>query len=154
VDAELLRTTRPAGVLSEHDGKLRCAVRLSTVVGELCFHSGFPTSEQDAVFRPRYLSLGAATGHAECVADGAPRGRIGRGCGAGAAFRRGGAFAADINQRAPDVGSVNCQLAGAGKVHGCYSDLLTQLEGEFDLVISNPADLLARWRADLPSWQW
>lgn len=150
VDAELLQYMRQAGVLGAEAGKLRCTVRLSTLAGQYFFHSGFPTAEQDAVFfgpdTCRFLRAMQQSAHdrpqtVRRVVD------IGCGSGAGAIalarrFPAAEIIAADINQRALDTACLNCRLAGADRIRVCHSDLLTQLDGEFDLIAANPPYLL------------
>lgn len=148
--AELLRCMREAGVLSECNGQLRSTVRFSTVGGEAYFHSGFPTSGHDAVFLGpdtyrfvRALNQAAGSGHSKV------RRAVDVGCGTGAAavalarhYPEAEIIAADINARALEYAAVNVQLAGTKAVQVRHSDLLTQLDGEFDLIMANPPYLL------------
>jgi methylase of polypeptide subunit release factors len=67
------------------------------------------------------------------------------GCGSGAAGvfiarERPGADVtlADINQRALDVSAVNAEAAGVTNTRVAYSDILSDLTGAFDYIVSNP----------------
>jgi methylase of polypeptide subunit release factors len=67
------------------------------------------------------------------------------GCGTGAvaitvAKRMPGAevLAVDINPTALRFARINTELAGTQQVRPCHSNLLTGVDGEFDLIVSNP----------------
>src|SRR5205823_1999507 len=49
VPADILALMRKIGILIEDEGLLRSALRVSSLDGELFFHSAFPTEEADAV---------------------------------------------------------------------------------------------------------
>ena len=72
---------------------------------------------------------------------------IGAGSGPGAIevaarFPDAESIAADINERALVLAGVNARLAGTNNVQARHSDLLKDLDGEFDLVLSNPPYIL------------
>jgi methylase of polypeptide subunit release factors len=121
-------------------------VRFSTYDGELFVHSAFPTTASDAVFfgPDTYRMADAAAAHVQQRVSPVRRAvDIGCGTGAGAiavAKRAPDAevFAVDINDTALRYAGVNVALAGTSGVRPCRSDLLADVEGEFDLVISNP----------------
>jgi len=149
LSTEIVSLMRRAGVVAERDGQLCSRVRASTIGTHLYFHSAFPTHEEDAVFfGPDTYRYVAALKRA--MADLRPPRRavdIGAGGGPGAievAARFPGAqvFAADINDRALALAGVNARLAGANNVQARHSDLLKDLDGEFDLVLSNPPFIL------------
>jgi methylase of polypeptide subunit release factors len=52
------------------------------------------------------------------------------------------AIAADINARALVLAGVNARLAGTANVEARHSDLLADLDGGFDLAMSNPPYIL------------
>ena len=148
---ELLASMIAAGVVREMNGSLRSRVRASTLNGQLYLHSGFPTTAADAVFfgpdTYRFIhalrNLLSACGAIGRAAD------IGCGAGSGAvtiALAHPGAavFAVDINQAALEATALNARLASAANVIPVQSDLLTAVEGSFDLIVSNPPYLLDR----------
>ncbi len=146
---ELMRRAEVA--MPEVGGSLwRSLVRLSTLDGELFLHSAFPTSAADAVFFGPDTYRFAAAIQMELAARKAPVGRAADiGCGAGP----GGIVVAkacpeaevamlDINDAALRLARVNGALAGASRATALRSDLLAGVEGEFDLIVSNPPYLL------------
>lgn len=141
---------RRAGVLDELGGEMRSKVRVSTLAGQLFFHSAYPTSDDDAVFfgPDTHRFLGALDGALGKLA-GPPRRLVDIGCGAGPGavmlakrFPDAEVIAADINDTALALTAVNARLAGAANVVTCCSDLLQGIVGDFDLIISNPPYVL------------
>ena len=142
-----------AGIAQPHRDGWRSTLRASTLDGELYFHSAYPTSEPDAVFfgpdTYRFaralrseLAVIAATGRpVRRAAD------VGAGGGPGAltvarSFPAAEVLALDINARAMHVCGVNAQLANLDNVAVRHSNLLQDVPGEFDLIVSNPPYLL------------
>ena len=135
-----------AGVLERDGDEWRSLIRVSSYDGELFVHSAFPTTAEDSVFfgPDSYRMADAAAAHVERRS--APVRRavdIGCGTGVGAitvAKRSPGAevFAADINPRALRLARVNAVLAGTDGVRPCESNLLSGVDGDFDLIVSNP----------------
>ncbi len=142
-----LELMESAGVL-ERDGELlRSSVRFSSYDGELFVHSAFPTIAEDSVFfgPDTYRMADAAAAYVEQRPTPVRRAvDIGCGTGAGAiavAKRAPGAevLAVDINDRALRYAGVNTALAGlTSQVRPCRSDLLDDVDGSFDLIVSNP----------------
>ncbi|AGZ43127.1 methyltransferase [Actinoplanes friuliensis] len=134
------------GALERHGDGWRSRVRFSTYDSELFVHSAFPTASADAVFfgPDTYRMADAAVAH---LADRATpvRRAVDIGCGTGA-----GAIAVakrapqaevlgvDINPTALRYARINARLAGTGRVRPCRSNLLNDVDGRFDLIISNP----------------
>lgn len=149
VPAEILALMRRAGVLAERGDKLCATVRASTIGARLYFHSAFPTREEDAVFfGPDTYRYVAALKRAMAALT-PPRRAVDIGAGGGpgaievaAQFSDCETIAADINDRALALAGVNARLAGTTKVEARHSDLLRDLDGEFDLVLSNPPYIL------------
>jgi methylase of polypeptide subunit release factors len=122
-------------------------VRCSSYDGELFFHSAFPTTAPDAVFfgPDTYRTADAVAAHLRDRAR-PPRRAVDVGCGSGAvAVTVAGhapdaeVLAVDINPAALRFTAVNADLAGCGdRVRPVRSDLLTGVDGPFDLVVSNP----------------
>lgn len=147
--AQTVALMRRAGVLAEKDGQLRAAVRASTIGPRLYFHSPFPTRDEDAVFLgpDTYRYVAALKRALETIAP--PRRAVDIGAGGGpgaievaARFPQCETIAADINDRALELAGVNARLAGATNVQARHSDLLKDLDGDFDLVLSNPPFIL------------
>jgi ADP-ribose pyrophosphatase YjhB (NUDIX family)/SAM-dependent methyltransferase len=130
-----------AGALLETDEGYRSAVRFSSLAGFLFLHSAYPTTQPEAVFfGPDTYRFGAmlltrAPGACGCVVD------VGCGSGAGGillASRARRVVLADVNEEALRLARVNVALAGLRNVETMSSDVLSSVEGDIDLVISNP----------------
>ncbi|MDB5802054.1 MAG: SAM-dependent methyltransferase [Rhodocyclales bacterium] len=141
--------------------KLRCNVRFSTIRHAqdsrktIYVHSSYPTTRSDAVFfgPDTYRFVALVEHELQRGARASQRNALKRivdiGCGAGpggiaAALKHPGAalFLADINPTALQYASVNAHLAGIASVTMVQSDLFAQLDGQFDLIVSNPPYLL------------
>ena len=139
-----------AGVLVEEGGRLRAAVRASTLGDLLYFHSAYPTIDDNAVFfGPDTYRFVAAIERALPALPAPPTRVADVGCGAGPAaisiarrYPDAEVLALDINEAALALTRVNASLAGASAVSACHSDLLGNVGGDFDLVVSNPPYLL------------
>lgn len=147
--ADIVALMRSAGVLVEDGERLRSAVRASSIGERLYFHSAFPTREEDAVFfgPDTYRYIAALQRAMQTMAAPKRAVDIGAGSGAGAIevaarFPQCATVAADINERALTLTGVNARLAGTANVEARHSDLLKDLDGEFDLVLSNPPYIL------------
>jgi len=139
-----------AQIIETHENGLRSALRLSSLGGELFWHSAFPTSQSDAVFfgpdTYRYTSaiesLIALKGSTPSrVVD------IGAGSGAGAilaarAFPNAEVLGVDINEAALRLTRINAELANVKNVRAQQSDLLNDVEGNFNLILANPPYLV------------
>ncbi len=117
----------------------RSAVRFSTLGGKLYVHSSFPTNDADSVFfgpdTYRFCRLLRDRG-----AEGARVVDICCGSGAGGlsiASRAGQLILADVSARALDLARVNAELHGVDATV-VRSDVLGDIDGDFDLVIANP----------------
>nr|WP_296069163.1 class I SAM-dependent methyltransferase [uncultured Actinoplanes sp.] len=129
------------------DGDLwRSRVRFSSYDDELFLHSAFPTDDADSVFfgPDTYRMADAAIAHVTSRRHPVRRAAdIGCGTGAGAiavAKRLPDAdvFAVDINDNALRYARINAALAGTQRVLPRRSNLLDDVEGQLDLIISNP----------------
>lgn len=143
---EMLAMMRSAGVLAGDGDKLRSTVRLSSLDDMLLFHSAWPTHDDDAVFfgPDTYRFVSALRRGLSVLGSGMQR-AVDIGCGGGAAaltiaraFPQAKVIGADVNGKALSLAEVNRQLAGADNLRLCQSDLFEDLEGDFDLVVSNP----------------
>lgn len=144
--APMLDLMRRAEVIAPHGEGWRSLVRFSSLDDELFVHSAYPTAEVDAVFfgpdtgrlvQAVIAHLGRRTRPVRRAAD------IGCGSGAGAvavAKRAPDAevLGVDINPAALRLTEVNAALAGVAGVGAHRSDMLRDVEGGFDLIVSNP----------------
>ena len=154
VAPELLDLMREARIL-ERDGQLwRSALRASTLPVYhdelLVFHSAYPTDDDDSVFfgPDTYRFVGTMARAFPWLGSGPSR-AIDIGCGGGAgalaiakAFPHAEVVGADINTRALALSVVNARLAGLDNFTAARSDLFDGVEGDFDLVVSNPPYVL------------
>ena len=142
-----LRALDQAGALLREGGHLRSAVRYSSLDHLLLVHSAFPTTAADAVFfGPDTLRFAQLLRRVLGEAA-APRVRslLDLGCGNGA----GGLFAAsllrgvnrlclaDVNPAALRHARINAALTGV-PAEFLHSDGLAEVDGQFDLIVSNP----------------
>jgi hypothetical protein len=123
----------------------RSKVRFSSdAESRLYVHSAFPTVGNDAVFfgpdTYRYLSLlRRMAPHANRAVD------VGCGSGAGGlsiAADCGMVLLADINDVALRYATINAALNGIGNARPCHSNVLRDIDGPIDLVLSNPPYLV------------
>jgi len=134
------------------DGRATCRIRFSTLDDLLLAHSGFPTTQPDAVFFgpdtyrfARELKRIAAVDPAFT-----PRSVVDVGAGTGA-----GGFVAtklfpslktavlgDINPQALTFSGLNAQLNDIAIAHARESDVLGAVADKIDLIISNPPYLV------------
>jgi methylase of polypeptide subunit release factors len=154
--SRLFALMRAAGVAARHGEGWRSLVRLSTLHDHLFVHSAFPTTDADAVFfGPDTYRFASALTHHLKLRTGAVRRAIDIGCGAGpgailVALERPDAevFAVDINDAALHFTAVNAALAATPNIVPRRSDLMSAVDGDFDLIVANPPYLLdARERA-------
>ncbi|HEX8404316.1 MAG TPA: class I SAM-dependent methyltransferase [Duganella sp.] len=150
IDATVLAQMEKAGVLRDDQGALRSDVRVSSIDEQLYFHSAYPTEDADAVFLgPDTYRFLRAAGHAIDHLGGDVKRAVDIGCGAGPGaimlarrFPQAEVFAVDINSKALALTQVNSVLAGTANVQCRHSDMLNDLDGQFDLIIANPPYLL------------
>ena len=135
-----------AEVLLAHGQVWRSGLRWSSLSGLLFAHSAYPTEADDSVFfgPDTYRFAGMIENHLQ--ARDKPINRavdIGCGSGAGAilvarACPDAQVMGVDINPQALRLTGINARLAGVDNVEALHSNLLNDLEGEFDLIIANP----------------
>lgn len=149
ITAGLFEAMRSAGVLEPRAEGWISRLRASTLRGELFLHSAYPTTAADAIFfgPDTYRFANAIARHLAAEVRVQRAVDIGSGSGAGAvvvALERPHAevLAVDINDMALAYTLVNAHLAGASRVITQYSDLLSGVGGDFDLIVANPPYLL------------
>jgi methylase of polypeptide subunit release factors len=128
----------------------RSRVRLSTLDDQLFVHSAYPTDDSNDVFfgPDTYRYAAAIERHIAMRVEPVARAvDIGSGAGPGAvqvakAWPQAQVWAVDINDLALRLTTVNARLAQAPNVIAAHSDLLGDVDGEFDLIIANPPYLL------------
>jgi release factor glutamine methyltransferase len=132
------------------DGLLASSVRFSTYREHIFLHSAYPTAAGDSVFfGPDTYRFLAFIERELALLPALPRRilDIGTGSGAGGivAARRLGAetlLLSDINERALLYARVNAALNNVAQASVCRSDVTKQIDGTFDLVLSNPPYLV------------
>lgn len=141
---------RRAGIAARHDEGWRSLLRLSSLEGELFLHSAFPTEQEDAVFfgPDTYRFAAAIVAHLG-ARRAPPRRAVDIGCGAGPgavliarAHPEAEVLAIDINGAALRLARINAALAGTRNVVPRRGDLLSEVEGTFDLIVANPPYLV------------
>ncbi|TFL13413.1 class I SAM-dependent methyltransferase [Pusillimonas caeni] len=143
---ELFALMQQAQILDSAEGGWRSRLRLSSLDGQLYWHSAYPTTEADAVFfGPDTYRFVQAIGHylGSCKTPIARAFDIGCGTGAGAlsiALARPAAqiWAGDINASALRLARINAAVAGADNMTVRHSDMLGGATGAFDLIVANP----------------
>ncbi|MES3001034.1 MAG: methyltransferase [Pseudomonadota bacterium] len=155
IDPAWFTAMEQAGVLHEEPGgAMRSGVRVSTLGGDAFLHSAFPTVEDDSVFFgpdtyrfARFLDA-AIDARASSLSPGRTIRVLDVGCGSGAGgiavARRLAAHGVradvtlnDINPRALRLACANAAAADLS-VTLALGDALSAVEGDFDLIISNP----------------
>lgn len=146
VPASLFDVMRAGQALVPWQDGWRSLVRLTTLDDELFVHSAYPTVDADSVFfgpdtgrlvQAVVSHLGQRTRSIRRAVD------IGCGAGAGAIavakrLRDAQVLGVDINPAALRATELNARLVGVDNVSARASNMLHDVEGEFDLIVSNP----------------
>lgn len=146
ISADEQRQLQEAEVLQARDGLLHSRVRWSSLDGLLFAHSQFPTQASDAVFFGPDSYRFAQLIHTYLQQNFTAIHRaVDIGCGAGVgalviarARREAQVLAVDINPMALRLSAVNAALAEVSNVEIARSDVLQDVEGDFDLIVANP----------------
>ncbi|WLH10128.1 class I SAM-dependent methyltransferase [Pseudomonas hefeiensis] len=146
ISADEQRQLQEAEVLEARDGLLHSRVRWSSLDGLLFAHSQFPTQANDAVFFGPDSYRFAQLIHTYLQQNFTAIHRaVDIGCGAGVgalviarARREAQVLAVDINPVALRLSAVNAALAEVSNVEIARSDVLQDVEGDFDLIVANP----------------
>jgi methylase of polypeptide subunit release factors len=139
-----------ADVLAPHDDAWRSLVRLSSLEGHLFWHSAYPTLDADSVFfGPDTYRYASAIRNYFAVSTGVVPRAVDIGCGAGpgailvaAAQPEAQVSAVDINDKALRFTRINAALNNVANVQPQPSNLLRDVEGDFDLIVANPPYLV------------
>ncbi|NUT88616.1 class I SAM-dependent methyltransferase [Pseudomonas corrugata] len=146
ISADEQRQLQEAGVLEERQGLFHSRVRWSSLDGLLFAHSAFPTQSSDAVFfgPDSYRFAQLIHTHLQQNFTAVHR-AVDIGCGAGVGAiviargrREAQVLALDINPLALRLSAVNAALAEVGNLEIAHSDLLQDVDGQFDLIVANP----------------
>ena len=154
LDPIIFQLMQKAGVLKPFEDGWISTVRISTwqhkaFATQYFMHSAYPTTDADSVFfgpdTYRYLHEINMEMSSRITVKRAID--IGAGAGPGAIllglqYPSADVYAVDINQQALDLTTVNATVANSKNVQAVYSDLLSGVEGEFDLIIANPPYLV------------
>jgi len=150
LDAGLFARMKEADILRPVAQGWQSQVRVSSIQDKLFLHSGFPTDAADAVFfgpdtyrfiNAMYGALPTLQGKVRRCVD------IGTGAGVGAillaeALPYAESIGVDINAKALAFAAINAKANRISNVAFHHSDLLHDLPGEFDLIVSNPPYLI------------
>ena len=147
---QVLELMQRAQVLEPHGTGFRCTLRLSSLSGQLFWHSAFPTTQADAVFfGPDTYRFARAIEQHLAMNPREIKRAVDICCGAGPgaivtalAHPQAQVLGADINQQALRLARVNAALAGTQNVRPLYSNLLGDVEGDFDFITANPPYLV------------
>lgn len=150
LDTELTAAMQAAQVLEPTGDAWLSRVRWSSLGEQLLVHSRFPTEQADAVFFGPDTYRFVRLLQAHLAHSRQPVRRIADiGCGSGAAAIQAAlarpqaeVLALDINAEALAFTAVNARLAGLFNLQARRSDLLRDVDGQFDLIIANPPYLL------------
>ncbi|GBQ30755.1 methyltransferase [Gluconacetobacter azotocaptans] len=143
--APLFEQAMAAGMLVADSGAWRSCFRFSTLGHNSFFHSSFPTEAADAVFfgPDSYRFAAVLTAFLRDVPPTARAVDIGCGTGLGAILiaqhdPTTETVMVDINEAALRLARVNAELAGVDGILARQSDLLSDVSGAVDLIVSNP----------------
>lgn len=154
ISPTLLKLMKNAGVSLRQGGEVRSGVRIATIDEDSLLHSQYPTSQESAVFLGpdtyrfvRFIKH-ALQGREARAQSARPTRIIDIGCGSGAGgiaaarqIARAGAAVSltmnDINPVALRYTAINARLANIPVVLAA-GDTFSTVDGEFDLIVSNP----------------
>ncbi|CAF1280463.1 unnamed protein product [Adineta steineri] len=128
-------------------------VRISSLDGELFLHSAYPTLADESVFfGPDTYRFARAIRAAVTARQPSVCRAVDIGCGAGPgavmlakAYPKAEVFGVDINHAALRLTAINARLANVNVI-ACHSDLLKNIQGDFDLIVSNPPYLVDQFK--------
>jgi methylase of polypeptide subunit release factors len=142
----LFGALRADGIIFQSAAGWKSSVRASTLNADLFLHSAFPTVSSDAVFfGPDTYRFAQAIKNNLLLEPRQLTRALDLGCGSGA----GGVTIAqntlcreliltDINDTALHMARLNAAAAGVSNLTTVYSDLFSNVDGMFDLIVANP----------------
>lgn len=142
-----------AGQMRNSGAMAQSAVRFASIEGLIFAHSAFPTTEPDAVFFGPDTYRFVRALKQVLRQDARPRARvldIGSGSGAGGIYAGSllpgdpDLILSDISDKALHFSQINAAINGRADVITVSSDLMQDVDGTFDLIISNPPYLADR----------
>jgi SAM-dependent methyltransferase len=150
ISEDIISAMQGANVLETEGASYRSSVRFSSIGDLLFVHSAYPSTPANSVFfgpdTVRFVNLinrrlSASTQLLKRAAD------IGCGAGPGGIVVARACSSAsvsnlDINETALRFARVNAAINGASNVETSRSDILRDVDGEFDLIVSNPPYLI------------
>jgi SAM-dependent methyltransferase len=148
VGPDVLELLHQAAAVDEEDGLYTSRIRFSTYRDFIFLHSGYPTLASDSVFfgPDTYRFLAALE---RCLAETHPGRAIDIGAGSGAGgivlgrhFTEAEIVLSDISEQALRYARINAELNTARNAVTHQSDVLADIAGKFDLIISNPPYLV------------
>ncbi|WP_397475131.1 methyltransferase [Pusillimonas sp.] len=143
---QVFELMRDADMLEPSGDGWRSRLRLSSLNGLLCWHTAHPTTDPDAVFfGPDTYRFAQSIGQYLEKREMPLQRAMDMGCGTGAgalrvalAWPEAEIWAGDINIQALRLAGVNAAIAGTRNVRTCQSNMLSGVDGDFDLVVANP----------------
>lgn len=156
--AGVFSALREAGLIAQDGPNWKSRIRVSRLEDDLFVHSSYPTTAADSVFfGPDTYRFARAIRHhlsGSRHSSRPVRRAVDLCCGAGVggvviarAVDCDKVIVSDINDRALDMARFNISASGLGNITAAKSDLLSQIDGMFDLIVANPPylnDALAR----------
>lgn len=146
LSSDLFELMQMSGILAPVEGGWQSRLRLSSLDGQLYWHSGYPTTEPDAVFfGPDTYRFTQAIQHYLRERHHPLERAFDMGCGAGPgaltialAQPQAQVWAGDINAAALRLTAINAAIAQADNLTICQSDMLSGGDGSYDLIVANP----------------
>lgn len=148
--SNLLNLMREADIVVANGEGWRSLVRFSTLNGLLFVHSAYPTDDADAVFfgPDTYRFSTAIQQHVASHSQVIQR-AVDIGCGAGPgaifvarSYPDAQVYGVDINDIALRFSRINSKLSKVSNLELRNSNLLSDVEGCFDLIVANPPYLI------------
>lgn len=151
LNKELFNLLLQANVLQQTKNGWKCDIRVSNYNAQRFIHSAFPTNNADSVFfgPDTYRFVRAIEQHLSSVHTQKFKRAVdicsGSGVAAiimGLALPNCEVIGVDINDKALALSRINALAAKADNVRFVHSDLLKNVEGQFDLIVANPPYLI------------
>ena len=150
VEASLFDLMQSAKIVTQVENSWKSLLRVASLKEQLFLHSAYPTTGNEAVFfGPDTYRFANAIQHF-LITNNQSIYRavdIGTGSGAGAvllaqALPEAEIIAADISNDALDLARINVESSDIHNIKLVHSDLLNDIKGNFDLIITNPPYLV------------